>query len=189
MPRREMAFIPGQFYHLYNRGVNRDRIFFERENYLHFLRQWRRYLVPHTLDVLAYCLMPNHYHFLVQVRDEGLSEKMGFLSLAYTKAINKRHNRCGPLFQGRFQSIHVNEACYLLNLSRYIHLNPVKAQLVDTPQEWEFSSYQDYVELRRGSLPQFRMVRNGMGDAATYRSFVEVEDIRYLPPRRFMFDE
>ena len=189
MPRRKTAFVPGQFYHLYNRGVNRQPIFFERENYLYFLRLWRQKLATQTLYVLAYCLMPNHYHFLVQLRSDRLSDRMGRLSLAYTKAINKRHKRCGPLFQGRFQAIHVDHDRYLLNLSRYIHLNPVKAGLVDTPQEWEFSSYKDYVELRDGSLPQFKTVRDNFGNATMYRSFVATEDMRSAPPSRFMFDE
>jgi REP element-mobilizing transposase RayT len=85
--------------------------------------------------------MPNHYHFLVYLTDETLSDAMKSLSLSYTKAINQRFNRVGVLFQGRFQSIHVDRTDYLVNLSRYIHLNPVKAGLVQQAGEWEFSSY------------------------------------------------
>ena len=90
MPRRQVNFAPGHYYHLYNRGNDRQTIFFERENYLHFLRQFRRYLVEDTLDVLAYCLMPNHYHFLVRLRSPHLSQQMQAFSLSYTKAINRR---------------------------------------------------------------------------------------------------
>jgi REP element-mobilizing transposase RayT len=77
--------------------------------------------------------MPNHYHLLVYLRDETLSDAMKSLSLSYTKAINKRFNRSGVLFQGRFQSIHISQTDYLVNLSQYIHLNPVKASLVKQP--------------------------------------------------------
>lgn len=130
MPRCRTSFLIGHYYHIYNRGNNRQNIFFERNNYLFFLKQFRRYLAEETVSVLAYCLMPNHYHFLICLRQDNLSEKMALLSLSYTKAINRRFNRCGSLFQGPFQAIHVNREEYLLNLSRYIHLNPVKAGLV-----------------------------------------------------------
>jgi putative transposase len=138
MPYRRISLQAENFYHIYNRGNNRQNIFFDRENYIHFLRLTRKYLVTKGVDILAYCLMPNHYHFLVYLRDDNLSAAMQALSVAYTKAINKRFNRfrkaeatpTGALFQGRFQSIHINEPNYLIHLSRYIHLNPVAAGFV-----------------------------------------------------------
>jgi len=188
MPKRKTTFLPGHYYHLYNRGNNRQAIFFERENYLYFLRQFRQHLVEQTLDVIAYCLMPNHYHFLVCLREDTLSEKMGVLSLSYTKAINKRLNRCGSLFQGPFQAIHVDQEAYLLNLSRYIHLNPVKAGLVEKPEEWEFSSYPEYVELRQGTLPTFGEVRQQVGNAKDYQAFVEADHQLQSAMKHLMFD-
>ncbi|NEQ33043.1 MAG: transposase [Leptolyngbya sp. SIO4C5] len=175
MPRRKMAFMPGCYYHLYNRGHNRQAIFFGRENYLFFLKRFRHYLAEQTLQVMAYCLMPNHYHFLVCLRESNLSEQMGLLSLSYTKAINRRLNRYGSLFQGPFRAILVNEEAYLLHLSRYIHLNPVKAGLVARAEDWEFSSYPEYVGLRQGTLPQFEAVRRRVGAEQDYRLFVEAE--------------
>ncbi|MEM8810194.1 MAG: transposase [Cyanobacteria bacterium P01_G01_bin.38] len=176
MPRRKTDFLPGQYYHLYNRGNNRQKIFFERENYLFFLRQFRRYLVEETLHVIAYCLMPNHYHFLVCLREDTLSQQMHGFTLSYTKAINRRYERCGSLFQGRFQAIHVDEVGYLLYLSRYIHLNPVKACLVKRPEEWEFSSYLEYANLRKVPLPRLDEVRQQVGTAQAYRAYVEAMD-------------
>ena len=82
--------------------------------------------------------MPNHYHFLVQCNGGSLSEAMQLLSLAYTKSINKRFNHVGSLFQGRFQAILVDSDNYLVHLVHYIHLNPVKANLVKTVSEWSF---------------------------------------------------
>lgn len=177
MPRRKVDFLPGHYYHLYNRGNNRQNIFFERENYLFFLRQFRLHVAAEAADVIAYCLMPNHYHFLVYLRGADLSEKMGYLSLSYTKAINKRFQRSGGLFQGPFQSIHVDAEAYLLNLSRYIHLNPVKAGLVQRPEDWDFSSYQEYVERRRGTLPQYQGLQQQAGGATAYQAFVESESV------------
>jgi REP element-mobilizing transposase RayT len=121
MPRRLEKFVIGQYYHIYNRGNNRQNIFFERENYLHFLRLIGYYFNPQKIRLLAYCLMPNHYHLLVQCNTEKLSDIMKSLSLAYTKAINKRFNRVGSLFQGRFQAILVDKQEYLTHLVRYIH--------------------------------------------------------------------
>ncbi len=172
MPRRSIPLQVGNFYHIYNRGNNRQLIFFERDNYIYFLQLVRRYLIANSVDIVAYCLMPNHYHFLVYLRDETLSDAMKLLSLAYTKAINKRFNRSGVLFQGRFQSIHVTETDYLIHLSRYIHLNPVKANLVQQPEEWEFSSYSEYAGLRSGTLPKTEYVKMQMQDESVYQQFL-----------------
>jgi putative transposase len=120
-----MTYEANQIYHIYNQGNNQQPIFFERENYLFFLRKMRKHLLPHA-DVLCYCLMPNHFHWLVVVRQEGvalgnkpkaqpvfqknssidhrqqlLSQHIGTLLSGYTKAINKRYHRSGSLFRGR----------------------------------------------------------------------------------------
>lgn len=173
MPRPQRNLVPGEYYHLYNRGNNRQNIFFERENYLYFLKQFRHFVAEETVHVVAYCLMPNHYHMLVYLREDELSKAIQRFIMSYTNAMNRRYGRCGSLFQGRFQTIHVDSDAYLLHLTRYIHLNPVRACLVQRPQEWEFSSYCDYVELRRGTLPQMDCVLKQVGSAAAYRQFVE----------------
>jgi putative transposase len=131
MPRREVIFQSGNYYHVYNRGNNRQLIFFERDNYTYFLRQLRTHLINRGVDIIAYCLMPNHYHLLVYLKNEYFSKLMQAFTLSYAKAINQRYKRVGSLFQGRFQAIHVDKDEYLLNLTRYIHLNPVEANLVE----------------------------------------------------------
>ncbi|QZZ21304.1 transposase [Leptothermofonsia sichuanensis E412] len=141
MPRQDLTFQPEHFYHLYNRSNDRNRVFFGRENYLRFLHLIRRYLIEQALDVLAYCLMPSHYHLLVRCKTDAISEAIQRLSMAYTKAMNRRYNRVGSLFQGQFRAIEVDGDEYLYHLARYIHLNPVKAGMVAHPKEWEFSSY------------------------------------------------
>ncbi|MEH2191607.1 MAG: transposase [Nostoc sp.] len=172
MPQRPVSLQVGNFYHVYNRGNNRQAIFFERENYIYFLRLVREHLISNAVDIVAYCLMPNHYHFLVYLRDETLSNAMKSLSLSYTKAINKRFNRSGVLFQGRFQSIEILETDYLVNLSRYIHLNPVKVGLVEQPGEWEFSSYLEYAGLRAGTLPKTEYIKTQIEQESAYQQFL-----------------
>ncbi|MEB3292976.1 MAG: transposase, partial [Synechococcales bacterium] len=165
------------YFHLYNRRNNYGRIFFQRENYLYFLRLLRCHLVEKEVDLLAYCLMPNHYHLLVGLELEILPMVMKSLSVAYTKAINKRFHRVGALFQGRYRSLPVSNDAYLINLCRYIHLNPVKAGLVDRPEEWEFSSYLEYAGLRAGTLPAQQLIREMVGGDGRYRSFLDSESL------------
>ena len=160
MPRRYLSFCPDEYYHFYNRGVNREAIYFDDDNYAHFLWNIQRYLVP-VANIGAYCLMPNHYHLLIVVKEISkvdqtsevsttsevslmVSKAMMKLSVSYTKAINHRYNRVGPLFQGAFQAKHIESTAYLWQLAGYIHLNPVEAGLVRLPEDWNFSSCRAY---------------------------------------------
>jgi REP element-mobilizing transposase RayT len=137
--------------HLYNRGHNREQIFFEAINYVFFLRRTRKYLITVT-QILAYYLMPSHYHFLIKVKRNKTSEvsetsevldisrAMMRLIVSYTKSINARYDRVGTLFQGAFQANHVEDENYLVSILAYIHLNPVTAGLVKRPEFWEFNN-------------------------------------------------
>ncbi len=189
MPRRHLIFQPGNYYHIYNRGNNRQLIFFERENYLYFLRQLRTYLIANGTDIIAYCLMPNHYHLLVYLQTDNFSDLMQAFSGSYTKAINKRYQRVGSIFQGRFQALHVDREEYLLHLTRYIHLNPVEANLVEKAEDWEFSSYPEYLGLRGGTLPKIDGVRSHFSSADAYRCFIEadLESEKFI--KKFTFEE
>jgi REP element-mobilizing transposase RayT len=193
MPRRRVEFRPGECYHVYNRGHNRQRIFFDRDNNLFFLRRLRETLAGENdpqrpasrlpkaseavADVLCYCLMPNHYHLLLRLRSNELSPAMQRLTVSYAKAINKRQEQIGALFQGPFQAIHIDREEYLVYLSRYIHLNPCTARLVDTPGDWEFSSYREYVGQRMGSLPKCEQILRGFKDRTDYRRYCEVDRV------------
>ncbi|MEW5871609.1 MAG: transposase [Chloroflexota bacterium] len=184
MPPRNMTFCSGCYYHLYNRGVNKERIFFERENYLFFLRRAREYFGS-AVSIVAYCLMPTHYHLLINLASDNLAPIMSSLGMSYARAINVRFERTGPLFQGRFCAKLVDKDEYLLHLSRYIHLNPVVAKLVQKAEDWEYSSYREYLGLRHGTLPNPDVVlahfktpgdsqSPGVSGAdASYRAFVE----------------
>jgi REP element-mobilizing transposase RayT len=128
MPRRTTAFVADCYYHIYNRGNNRQTVFFEEDNYLYFLRGVKKYLLP-VVNMIAYCLMPTHYHLMVRMKDfqqqtsevsktsEALvSKAMMRLSVSYTKAINKRFERVGSLFQGAFQAKPITNSKHLLHL-------------------------------------------------------------------------
>ena len=132
---------PGAVYHITTRGNAYQDVFLDdtdREEFLEILEQ--------TVDRFnwlchAYCLMTNHYHLLIETVDPTLSRGMRQLNGVYTQAFNRRHERVGHLFQGRYKAILVEKEAYLLELSRYIVLNPVRAKMVKKPEEWEWSSY------------------------------------------------
>ncbi len=140
----------GKYYHIYNRGNNRENIFFEKRNYRHFLELYAKYIVP-IADTCVYCLLRNHFHFLVRIKtveeQETLrvlkpSQQFGNLFNAYAKAINKAYNRTGSLFQNPFGRIEVASDAYFIWLVIYIHQNPQKHGLVDDFRTWSHSSYQ-----------------------------------------------
>lgn len=184
MPRRETPFLPDQYYHFYNRGNNRQAVFFERDNYLYFLKNIKKYLYEHT-NILAYCLMPTHYHLLVRVRSRQqtsqtsevletseVSRAMMRLGVSYTKAINKRFSRVGALFQGQFQGKPIATYAHLLKLCIYIHANPVKDGLAFLPEEWEFSNYLEWMNLREGTLVDREFIAENFGSPEEYKDLV-----------------
>lgn len=173
MPRRETPLKRNHYYHLYNRGHNRNPIFFQLHNYIFFLGRFRKYVVGSHADIIAYVFMPNHYHLLVQCKNDQLSQAMQQLTISYTKAINQRFARVGALFQGSFKAKLIDSDQYLIHLSRYIHLNPVRASLVERAEDWLFSSYRDYIGLRRGTLPKPDKLLVQFENQQAYKAFVE----------------
>jgi len=175
MPARHQEFQAGEYYHIYHRGVNRQKIFFETENYMYFLRLVDKYRQILAMNVVAYCLMPNHFHFLFQPqKTDNLSDFMHRLQLSYAQALNKRYKRTGPLFDNRerFQHKHVYSERYQILLCRYIHVNPLKDGLVQRLEDWAFSNYLEFIEARQGKLfvPSFR--EKFFATPAAYAEFV-----------------
>jgi putative transposase len=196
MPRRYIPFVPELHYHVYNRGNNRERIFFEPDNYLFFLKKLGAYLVP-VADILVYCLMPTHFHIVVRVKQpqtsveksetlkiSDVSTAMMKLSVSYTKAINKRFQRVGVLFQGQFQAKPILTSEYLFNLCRYIHGNPVKDGLVADSTQWPYSNYLEWIGERGGKLVDKAFVRDNFDTPEEYRKFV----LQYLRTRQLPED-
>lgn len=184
MPRRETVFAEGHFYHIYNRGAQKQRIFYEAENYLYLLKLLKKNVAKHSITVIAYCLMPNHYHFLMRVDENGnLAKCVTNTYNSYVQAVNKRYERKGSLFTERFKSIHIDKQEYLIYLCRYIHRNPLRAGLVDRLGDWAFSNYLEFVGLRQGSLFCPVFFSSYFSDAQEYSDFVL--DERHRPPENF----
>jgi putative transposase len=134
---------PGAVYHVTSRGNARQDIVVDDRDRTLFLEK-----LAHVIDRLgwrchAFCLMGNHYHLLVETPQPNLSRGMRQLNGTYTQAVNRRHQRVGHLFQGRFTAILVEKEAHLLELGRYVVLNPVRAKLVNHPRLWAWSSYRD----------------------------------------------
>ncbi len=153
MPYRYIEFQAGEYYHIYHRGWDRQKIFFETDNYLYFLRLLKKYCYKFAINIIAYCLMPNHFHFMLQPQKQhNLSVFMRKLQQSYVQAINKRYQRSGPLFYERFRHVHVHSDRYQILLCRYIHVNPKKDGIVIDLRDWPFSIYLEFIEVRRGEL-------------------------------------
>lgn len=161
-----MEFFDNELYHIYNRGNNRQPIFFKPDNYIYFLEKVRKFILPHC-DILAYCLMPNHFHFLISsdnrtiitklIGDQNrniLSEGIRNLLQTYTKAINKQNNSTGSLFQQNTKAKCLSKSSnsYDYICMSYIHQNPMKAKLVKRMKDWDYSSFKDYCGFRNGTL-------------------------------------
>jgi putative transposase len=178
MPYRNVEFTQGQYYHIYNRGAGRSKIFFVEENYKYLTRLVERNFKKYGIIIIAYCFMPNHYHFLLRLENElFLSKFINVLFSAYVQALNRQQNRTGTLFEGRFKHILVDEWKYLIHLCRYIHLNPVKAGLVSAPEEWEYSNYKEWIGARNGILKDEGFIKDYFESREKYSEFVnDVED-------------
>lgn len=212
MPTRRVQFTGGECYHLYNRGTERREVFIRQGDYQRFLyllfacndrqplhnthraqflgaagvqRERRSYI-----DLLCFCLMPNHFHLLVRQREDdgGVAHFMQKLGTAYTMYFNTKYERTGALFQGTYKATHVSTDEYLLPLSRYIHLNPLdlfesdwKEQGIARPQaarafivEYLWSSYADYVSLPRyPSLLTTDLLQQVFRIPQAYQAYVE----------------
>jgi len=132
---------PGALYHVTSRGDRREAIFEDDEDRLHWLDNLSNVCCRFNWCIHTYCLMDNHYHFVVETADANLSKGMRQLNGVYTQYFNRRHQRVGHVFQGRFKAILVDKEAYLLELSRYVVLNPVRARMVGHIDKWPWSSY------------------------------------------------
>jgi REP element-mobilizing transposase RayT len=161
-----------------NRGADRQRIFFFREDRRHFLDLLGVISEIYGIEIHAFCLMPNHYHLLVCTPEAGLGRAMRHLNAVYAQQLNRRTKRDGPVFRGRYTALLIDSDSYQLQVSRYIHLNPVEAGLADQPEAYSDSSYRAYLARERAPdwlhtgaiLGRFHA---GSLAAGEYRIFVE----------------
>lgn len=173
-------FQKGSYYHVYNRGNRKQNIFLSYRDYERLLKRMKEYKDEFKIDILGYCLMPNHFHFLLkQVTDISITHFMLKLGTSYAKYFNIKYGEVGSLFQGRFKAKLVEKDEYLLQLSRYIHRNPKKL-LPPTPGvklvDYKWSSYLFYINgenddfINTGFILNYFSKENPQGD---YRKFVE----------------
>jgi len=146
MPYRQETFAEREYYHVYNRGALRNTLFYNHLAYRSFIDLIDRYAVETSIQVIAVCLMPNHFHLLVQIGEGGdLSQFMKRVCQAYSKRANRELRRAGTVIEGRFKSKHVKFTEYLTHLCRYIHANPIKAGLAQDPREWPYSNFKEFI--------------------------------------------
>lgn len=181
-----MELESNKYYHLYNRSNNHELLFRKRDNYLYFLEKYRKYISP-FVDTLAYCLMPDHLHFSVYVKSEYpilIKKNIGLLLSSYTKAINKSYSRVGSLFQQHSKSKLIEDDNNLLTVIAYIHQNPLRKNLVASIEEWEFSSYRDYLGLRDGTLINKTFIENRFFSIEAFRLF----SLSKVEKNKFIYD-
>jgi REP element-mobilizing transposase RayT len=177
-----MIFEEEAFYHIYTQGNNRKKIFFSRRNYLFFYNKIRKHISPYC-DILAYCLMPNHFHILIMANKETLktkvigrnkteknvlSESIRVMLSSYSQAINKQEGFSGSLFRQNIKFKKLGNDEYIYNMDSnhndvyaclsYIHQNPLKAYLVKRMEDWEFSSFRDFAGMRDDDLVNKELV-------------------------------
>ena len=146
MPRCAREKIGNGIYHICTRGNNKQDIFLDDKDREEYLNRLKHYKEKYKMHIYAYCLMTNHVHILVYDNDQDISKFMQGLNLSYAIYFNRRHGRIGHLFQERFTSVLVKSNAQLLYTSRYIHLNPVKANMVEEVSMHKWSSYHAYFE-------------------------------------------
>lgn len=138
---------PGAVYHVTSRSAQHQPVFIDDEDRQNLLKVVAQTLSRFDAEALCYCLMDDHYHFVLRTRQANLSLVMRQLNGVYTQIFNHRHNAAGPLFRGRFKAILVDCNAYLLEICRYVDLNPVRARLRRKPETWAWSSYRAHVGL------------------------------------------
>ncbi len=147
MARKPRLHVPGGFYHVILRGNGGQDIFFDDEDRSHIYLLIEQGVERYGHRIHAFCCMTNHIHFVIQVAEVPLSRIMQNMSFRYTRWVNKKQRRVGHLFQGRYQAILVDPDSYLMELVRYIHLNPVRAHLVRRPEQYRWSGHRAYLGL------------------------------------------
>lgn len=179
MSRAPRIIFPGAIYHVTSRGNRRAPIYHDRRDHLIWLDTLEKTADKHEFKVHAFCLMPNHYHLLIETVHANLSEGMHLLNATYCQHFNRRHKLTGHVIQGRFHAVSVGKNMQLLAVARYISLNPVRAKLVGDPADWPWSSHRHYLvpdEAPAWLETSWLLSQFGTGDRkqriAAYRAFV-----------------
>lgn len=204
MARKPRIEFPGAFYHVVSRGNQRQNIFHDKSDHLAYLNRLEHYRKKYRVTVYAFILMSNHVHLLVETKDAPLSKFMQGLQFTYTQYYNRKYSKVGHLFQGRYKAILCDRDAYLLELVRYLHLNPARMKRSVDPWKYQWSSHRAYmgdvcpVEIETSSiLGQFgrregqarrsylRFMKEGRG-IVHEEKYYETIDQRFLGDERFI---
>ncbi|MHA1510054.1 MAG: transposase [Promethearchaeota archaeon] len=184
---------PGAHYHVMNRGNAQEDIFKSERDRTKFLEYLERAVERFSIRIHTYCLMTNHYHLLIETPEPNLSAAIQWINVSYASYFNIKRKRSGHLFQGRFKSILIEADEYLTHLSRYIHLNPLRAKMVKAVHEYRWSSYPAFIEdVKPPKWLELNWILSGFGKkkkaaCQKYKEFVEGVDFRNLEdPGRFV---
>jgi len=140
MARKERITYPG-FYHVINRGVERRNIYYEDDDFDFFMELLSKLSEFYNISIHSYCLMTNHYHILMETREKNISKAMQFLNDKYAKYFNKKYNRTGHLWQGRFASYYLYDDVHFWYVSKYIERNPIEANMVKSIDSYKHQSF------------------------------------------------
>ncbi|MBI1929546.1 transposase [Candidatus Poribacteria bacterium] len=189
MPTRNIPLINGHFYHIYNRVVEGRKLFYSHENYIFYLKRWKEADFSTCCRLIAYCLMPNHYHYLVQITDAALfPKKVSYFFNRYLKSLNASRKETGHYFQNRYQAKWIDDERYLIRVCCYIHRNPVKANLVSTLNQWQFSNYLEFIGKRQGELWDRNFFNTYFQSPSDYERYIQsIYSEEGLEP--YLFDE
>lgn len=173
MPKPRPPYLEDHYYHFYNRGGNRQSIFHEPNDYFHLLKKFKSSAKEFKKSVIAYCLLPNHYHILARqgsaVESRVLIQR---LFNSYGKTYRVKYKHSGSIFQGPYKVKLVAVYRYLRHLCRYIHANPVKHGIVNDIIDWPYSNYLEWVNLRSGTLVDRQFIADNSATPEEYRVFV-----------------
>ena len=171
--RRKTQFVQGAYYHIYNRGANRRTIFRDEAGYHYVLGKMKKYSKRYSISIIAYCLMPNHYHWLIRQDGEFPARLLPQRVFnGYTKAFNARYGCSGTLFEGPYKDKHVDQDEYLHHLCRYIHANPLKDGIAFHLEMWPYSNLLEWLGLRNGTLVDRQFVADFFPDPERYRAWI-----------------
>ena len=167
-----MIYQKGSIFHIYNRGCNKNNIFYNIDNYDYLIKKIIRSYKKFNVSIIAFCLMPNHYHFLLRQDSEiPISQWLRSLFIGYTLAINKQQNRAGTLFSGRSKARLINDEKYFQHLIFYIHHNPVKTGFVAKMEDWEYSNYHECIGIRNKYPYNKSIIEDSFGSQMGYMDF------------------
>ncbi len=177
---KNTSLVAGEFYHFFNRANSQtDKLFYQERNYSYFLKLWTDYMDKH-FEVWSYCLIANHFHFLVRVRANETPclamESWRRFAISYTQAINKQESRRGSLFQEHPKHLLVNSETHLLSLVRYIHHNPLHHGVTERLESWRYSSYLAFFVSTASRVMRSEVLAL-FGDVAAFQLFHQQQDI------------